>query len=168
MSMAAGEYVSVSSQSDTEQADLAREKSELLEDPEAETEELTQLYVKRERCRAQGRATTHEQGCVGRACSRRAWSVRNHLGEAGAGCPHVSREFLRWSGGASRSRAAVTVKPSDPNCFRGVAVFLALLGLLGARTGGAAIFKPIIRVTFWGALAMAVTAGIGALVGTVV
>ena len=122
MSMAAGEYVSVSSQSDTEQADLAREKRELLEDPEAETEELTQIYVQRgvERDVARS-ATADEQGCVGRACSRRAWSVRDHLGEAGAGRPHVSREFLHWSGGASRSRAAVTIKPPDPNCFRGVA-----------------------------------------------
>jgi vacuolar iron transporter family protein len=65
----------------------------------------------------------------------------------------------------------VLLSPSSlliPIVSAGSLVFLALLGLLGARTGGAAIFKPIIRVTFWGALAMAVTAGIGALVGTVV
>ena len=58
--------------------------------------------------------------------------------------------------------------PPVPYRFRGVVAFLALLGLLGARTGGAAILKPIVRVTFWGALAMALTAGIGAIVGTVV
>jgi VIT1/CCC1 family predicted Fe2+/Mn2+ transporter len=76
-----------------------------------------------------------------------------------------------FSIGAAAPLALVLLSPSNlliPIVSAGSLVFLALLGLLGARTGEAAIFKPIIRVTFWGALAMAVTAGIGALVGTVV
>jgi VIT1/CCC1 family predicted Fe2+/Mn2+ transporter len=76
-----------------------------------------------------------------------------------------------FSIGAAAPLALVLLSPTTlliPIVSAGSLVFLALLGLLGARTGGAAIFKPIIRVTLWGALAMAVTAGIGVLVGTVV
>ena len=171
MSMAAGEYVSVSSQSDTEQADLAREKSELLEDPEAETEELTQIYVKR-----------GVERDVARKVARQLMSkdalgahARDELGLSEITSARPVQATLtsatNFSVGAAAPLALVLLSPSNlliPIVSAGSLVFLALLGLLGARTGGAAIFKPIIRVTFWGALAMAVTAGIGALVGTVV
>ena len=124
MSMAAGEYVSVSSQSDTEQADLAREKRELLEDPEAETEELTQIYVKRGVERDVARKVArqlmskdalgaHARDELGLSEITSARPVQAALTSAAS--------FSDWSGGASRSRAAVTVKPPDPNCFRGVA-----------------------------------------------
>ena len=172
MSMAAGEYVSVSSQSDTEQADLAREKRELLEDPEAETEELTQIYVKR-----------GVERDVARKVARQLMSkdalgahARDELGLSEITSARPVQAALTsaasFSIGAAAPLALVLLSPSNnlliPIVSAGSLVFLALLGLLGARTGGAAIFKPIIRVTFWGALAMAVTAGIGALVGTVV
>jgi len=171
MSMAAGEYVSVSSQSDTEQADLAREKSELLEDPEAETEELTQIYVKRGVKRDVARKVARQ------LMSKDALGAhaRDELGLSEITSARPVQAALTsaasFSVGAAAPLALVLLSPSNlliPIVSAGSLVFLALLGLLGARTGGAAIFKPIIRVTFWGALAMAVTAGIGALVGTVV
>ena len=170
MSMAAGEHVSVSSQSDTEQADLAPEKREILEDPEAETEELTQIYVKR-----------GVERDVARKVARQLMS-KDALGahaETSLVCQRSPRpgrcrpptSAASFSIGAAAPLALVLLSPSNlliPVVSAGSLVLLALLGLLGARTGGAAVFKPIIRVTFWGALAMAVTAGIGALVGTVV
>jgi hypothetical protein len=92
-----------------------------------------------------------------------------HLGKAYLGGTHLSGNVLRWSRGTPRYRAALAVEPSDPDCCcsRGVAL-PSRPGFLGAKTGGAAILTPIVRVTFWGALAMAMTAGIGAIVGTVV
>ena len=169
--MAAGEYVSVSSQSDTEQADLAREKRELLEDPAAETEELTQIYVKRGVARDVARKVAQQ------LMSKDALGAhaRDELGLSEITSARPVQAALTsaasFSIGAAAPLALVLLSPPNlliPIVSAGSLVFLALLGLLGARTGGAAIFKPIIRVTFWGALAMAVTAGIGALVGTVV
>jgi vacuolar iron transporter family protein len=171
MSMAAGEYVSVSSQSDTEQADLAREKRELLEDPEAETEELTQIYVKR-----------GVERDVARKVARQLMSkdalgahARDELGLSEITSARPVQAALTsaasFSIGAAAPLALVVLSPSNlliAIVSAGSLVFLALLGWIGARTGGAAILKPIMRVTFWGALAMAMTAGIGALVGTVI
>jgi VIT1/CCC1 family predicted Fe2+/Mn2+ transporter len=153
------------------QADLAREKRELLEDPKAETEELTQIYVKR-----------GVERDVARKVARQLMSkdalgahARDELGLSEITSARPVQAALTsatsFSIGAAAALALVLLSPSNlliPIVSAGSLVFLALLGLLGARTGGAAIFKPIIRVTFWGALAMAVTAGIGALVGTVV
>jgi VIT1/CCC1 family predicted Fe2+/Mn2+ transporter len=171
MSMAAGEYVSVGSQSDTEQADLEREKRELLEDPEAEKEELAQIYVKR-----------GVELDVARKVARQLMTkdalgahARDELGISEITSARPVQAALTsaatFSIGAAAPLALVLLSPTTlliPIVSAGSLVFLALLGLLGARTGGAAIFKPIIRVTLWGALAMAVTAGIGVLVGTVV
>src|SRR4029077_18159013 len=171
MSMAAGEYVSVSSQSDTEQADLAREKRELLENPEAETEELTQIYVKRGVERDVARKVARQlmsKDALG-AHARDELGLSEITSASPVQVPLPSA--ASFSVGAAAPLALVLLSPSNlliPIVAAGSLLFLALLGLLGARTGGAAIFKPIIRVTFWGALAMAVTAGIGALVGTVV
>jgi VIT1/CCC1 family predicted Fe2+/Mn2+ transporter len=171
MSMAAGEYVSVSSQSDTEQADLAREKRELAEDPEFEKEELTQIYVGRgveigvarqvaQQLMAKDALGAHARDELGISEITSARPVQAALTSAAT-----------FSAGAAAPLALVLLSPSSfviPVVSGGSLVSLALLGLLGARTGGAEVFKPIVRVTFWGALAMALTAGIGAIVGTVV
>ena len=171
MSMAAGEYVSVSSQSDTEQADLARERRELAEDPEFEKEELAQIYVARgvevELARqvalqlmAKDALGAHARDELGMSEITAARPVQAALTSAAT-----------FSMGAAAPLAMVLLSPSSlliPIVAAGSLLFLAVLGFLGAKTGGAAILTPIVRVTFWGALAMAVTAGIGAVVGTVV
>jgi VIT1/CCC1 family predicted Fe2+/Mn2+ transporter len=171
MSMAAGEYVSVSSQSDTEQADLAREKSELLDDPEFEKEELAQIYVER------GVNAELARQVAGQLMAKDALGAhaRDELGISETTSARPVQAALTsaatFSVGAAAPLALVLLAPSTfliPIVSVGSLAFLALLGLLGARTGGAALFKPIVRVTFWGALAMALTAGIGAIVGTVV
>jgi vacuolar iron transporter family protein len=171
MSMAAGEYVSVSSQSDTERADLAREKGELAEDPEFEKEELAQIYVGRgveigvarqvaQQLMAKDALGAHARDELGISEITSARPVQAALTSAAT-----------FSAGAAAPLALVLLSPSSfiiPVVSGGSLVSLALLGLLSARTGGAEVFKPIVRVTFWGALAMALTAGIGAIIGTVV
>ena len=171
MSMAAGEYVSVSSQSDTEQADLAREGRELSEDPEFEKEELAQIYVARGvepqlarqvalQLMAKDALGAHARDELGISEITTARPIQAALTSAAT-----------FSVGAAAPLALVLLSPATlliPTVSAGSLLFLALLGFLGAKTGGAEILKPIVRVTFWGALAMAVTAGIGAIVGTVV
>jgi VIT1/CCC1 family predicted Fe2+/Mn2+ transporter len=171
MSMAAGEYVSVSSQADTEQADLARERRELSEVPEAEKEELAQIYVARGvepqlarqvavQLMAKDALGAHARDELGISEITTARPIQAALTSA-----------VTFSVGAAAPLALVLLSPSSlliPVVSAGSLLFLALLGFLGARTGGAKILKPIVRVTFWGALAMAVTAGIGAIVGTVI
>lgn len=171
MSMAAGEYVSVSSQSDTEYADLARERRELVDEPELEKEELSQLYVARgveaglarqvaQQLMAKDALGAHARDELGISEISTARPVQAALASAAT-----------FSVGAAAPLALVLVSPSNwllPIVSAGSLVFLALLGMIGARTGGADILKPTIRVTFWGAFAMALTAGIGAIVGKVV
>jgi VIT1/CCC1 family predicted Fe2+/Mn2+ transporter len=171
MSMAAGEYVSVSSQSDTEQADLAKERRELAEDPKFEKEELAQIYVARgvevELARqvalqlmAKDALGAHARDELGMSEITSARPIQAALTSAAT-----------FSVGAAAPLALVLLSPSAlliPIVAAGSLLFLAVLGFLGAKIGGAAILTPIVRVTFWGALAMAVTAGIGAIVGTVV
>jgi VIT1/CCC1 family predicted Fe2+/Mn2+ transporter len=171
MSMAAGEYVSVSSQSDTEQADLARERAELETKPAFEREELTQIYVKRgiepylarqvaDQLMAKDALGAHAQDELGISKKTTARPVLAALTSAAT-----------FAVGAVLPLAMVLVSsPATliPAVSGASLLFLALLGAVGARTGGATIWKAAIRVTFWGALAMALTAGIGALVGTVV
>lgn len=171
MSMAAGEYVSVSSQSDTEKADLSREKRELAEDPEFEKEELAQIYMERGlnadlarqvalQLMAKDALGAHARDELGISEITTARPVQAALTSAGT-----------FSIGAAAPLALVLLAPSGtiiPVVSVGSLAFLALLGWLGAKTGGAAVLKPILRVTFWGALAMVLTAGIGAIVGTVV
>jgi VIT1/CCC1 family predicted Fe2+/Mn2+ transporter len=171
MSMAAGEYVSVSSQSDTEMADLAREKRELLEDPEFEKEELAQIYVKR----GVEADLAHQVAVQLMAKDALGAHARDELGISEITTAKPVQAALTsaatFSVGAAAPLALVLLSPSDliiPAVSIGSLAFLALLGFLGARTGGAAVLKPVLRVTFWGALAMAITAGIGAIVGTVV
>jgi vacuolar iron transporter family protein len=171
MSMAAGEYVSVSSQSDTEMADLAREKRELLEDPEFEKKELAQIYVERGVRPDLARQVAVEL----MAKDALGAHARDELGISEITTARPIQAALTsaatFSVGAAAPLALVLLSPSNftiPAVSIGSLVFLALLGFLGARTGGAAVWKPVLRVTFWGALAMAITAGIGAIVGTVV
>lgn len=171
MSMAAGEYVSVSSQSDTEQADLAKERRELAEDPDFEKEELAQIYVARgvevglarevaQQLMAKDALAAHARDELGMSEITAARPIQAALTSA-----------TTFSAGAAAPLALVLFSPGGlliPAVSAGSLIFLAVLGYLGAKTGGAAVITPIIRVTFWGALAMAVTAGIGAVVGTVV
>ncbi len=171
MSMAAGEYVSVSSQADTEQADLARERAELASQPEFEREELTQIYVKRgltpelarqvaQQLMAKDALGTHARDELGISEVTAARPIQAALASAAT-----------FAVGAALPLALVLVLPPSAMVI-GVSaaslVFLALLGAIAARTGGADVVKAATRVTFWGALAMALTAAIGALFGTVV
>jgi vacuolar iron transporter family protein len=171
MSMAAGEYVSVSSQSDTELADLEREKRELLEDPAFEKEELARIYAARgvelslarkvaEQLMAKDALGAHARDELGISDISTARPVQAALASAAT-----------FSLGAAAPLVLTLLSPLPwllPIVSIGSLVFLALLGMIGAKTGGAAIFRPTIGVVFWGALAMALTAGIGALVGRAV
>lgn len=170
MSMAAGEYVSVSSQSDTEKADLARERRELSENPQAEHEELAEIYVKRgiDRTTAQQVArqlmardplTAHARDELGISEITTARPVQAALTSA-----------VMFSVGAAMPLLMVVVSPANvlvPAVSAASLGFLALLGAIGAKAGGANLVRATIRVTFWGALALAVTAGIGKLFGTI-
>ena len=171
MSMAAGEYVSVSSQSDTEQADLAKERAELAAMPEAELEELTEIYVKRGLDRALA-VEVARQFTAGNALAAHA---RDELGISETMTARPVQAALTsaatFAAGAALPLLAAVISPPNlviPAVSAASLVFLALLGALGARTGGASVTKGAIRVAFWGVVAMAVTAAIGALFGTVV
>ncbi|MGB9142820.1 MAG: VIT family protein [Aestuariivirga sp.] len=171
MSMAAGEYVSVSSQYDTEQADLARERAELANQPEFEREELAQVYVKRgvdlklarqvaDQLMAKDALGAHARDELGISEVTTARPIQAAFTSAAT-----------FSVGAAMPLLMVVVAPrSSLVAVVSIAslAFLALLGAIGARAGGAGVVKATARVTFWGAMAMALTAGIGALVGTAV
>ena len=171
MSMAAGEYVSVSSQADTEQADLARERLELESQPDLEREELAQLYVKRgvdidlarrvaEQLMQKDALEAHAREELGISEITTARPIMAALTSA-----------LTFAVGAMMPLAMVWLAPANQLVWLVSAaslLFLALLGAIGAKAGGADVLKATIRVTFWGAFAMALTAGIGALVGTAV
>ena len=171
MSMAAGEYVSVSSQTDTEQADLAKERRELAEEWPAEVDELTSIYVKRglapelarqvaESLMAKDALAVHAREELGITETMQARPIQAAVASA-----------LTFAVGAALPLLLALLTPPSlvvPVVSGGTIVFLALLGGVGARTGGANMLKGAVRVTFWGALALAVTAGIGALFGTVV
>ena len=170
MSMSAGEYVSVSSQSDTEQADLARERKELRQDPKGELDELTEIYVKRGLDQSLARQVA--QQLMGKdALTAHA---RDELGisEITAARPVQAAltSAATFSVGAAMPLLMVVVSPANvlvPVVSAASLGFLALLGAIGARAGGANVLRATARVTFWGALAMALTAGIGKLFGTV-
>jgi len=171
MSMSAGEYVSVSSQSDTEQADLTRECKELSQDPKGELDELTEIYVKRGLDQSLARQVA--QQLMGKdALTAHA---RDELGisEITAARPVQAAltSAATFSVGAAMPLLMVVVSPANvlvPVVSAASLGFLALLGAIGARAGGANVLRATARVTFWGALAMALTAGIGKLFGTVV
>ena len=169
MAMAAGEYVSVSSQADTEKADLALEQKGLDEDHEAEREELAEIYVERgldaelarevaRQLMAHDALGAHARDEIGISEILTARPLQAAFASAasfviGAAMPLVSAVF------APEAYLGPMVAGTS-------VVFLAILGAIAARAGGAGIVKGAIRVLFWGALAMAVTAGIGSLFGT--
>lgn len=168
MSMAAGEYVSVSSQSDTEKADIARETAELAGDPEAERRELAGIYESRglepdlarqvaEQMMAHDALGAHARDELGISEVMMARPIQAALTSA-----------VTFAVGAALPLVAVVLAPVGavtPVVAGTTLAALALLGLAGARTGGAAALRPVVRVVFWGAVALAVTAGIGALFG---
>jgi VIT1/CCC1 family predicted Fe2+/Mn2+ transporter len=168
MSMAAGEYVSVSSQADTERADLERERGELAADPEHEHEELAAIYVGRGldaglACTVAAQLMAHdalgahardELGISGRLSAR---PLQAALASAGT-----------FSVGAVLPLLVVLLVPVSALVWAvagSALLFLALLGSLSGGAGGASVVRAAVRVTFWGALAMALTAGVGALFG---
>ena len=171
MSMAAGEYVSVSSQSDTEQADLARERAELRDNPAFELAELTEVYVGR------GLRPALAEQVARQLMAKDALGAhaRDELGisEVTAARPVQAAltSAATFAVGAAMPLLMVVVSPVGaliPAVSVASLGFLALLGAIGARAGGANVLRGTARVTFWGALAMALTAGIGALFGTAV
>ncbi len=171
MSMAAGEYVSVSSQSDTEHADLARERKELSENVEFEQQELTEIYVKR------GLDQTLARQVAQQLMAKDALGAhaRDELGISEITTARPIQAALTSAAtfalGAAMPLFMVIVSPANtlvPIVSTASLGFLALLGAIGARAGGANVLRATARVTFWGALAMALTAGIGKMFGTVV
>jgi VIT1/CCC1 family predicted Fe2+/Mn2+ transporter len=171
MSMAAGEYVSVSSQADTESADLNRERAELSANPEWERDELTAIYVKRGLDEALARQVAEQlmaRDAVGA-------HYRDELGISDTTAARPLQAALAsaatFAVGAAMPLGMVLVAPAGsliPAVVAASIVFLALLGGLGAYAGGAPVVKAAARVTFWGAAAMALTAWVGAMFGAAV
>jgi VIT1/CCC1 family predicted Fe2+/Mn2+ transporter len=171
MSMAAGEYVSVHSQADTEKADLTRERAELALDPAAERRELTAIYVTRgldqglaqqvaEQLMKHDAIGAHARDELGISEILNARPVQAALASAAS-----------FAVGAVLPLAVTALAPAQgmiPWVSGTSLVFLALLGAMAARVGGASAWTGAGRVTFWGALAMAITAGVGALFGAIV
>ncbi len=171
MSMAAGEYVSVSSQSDSERADLETERQALEESPEAELEELAEIYVGR------GIEPGLARQVAGQLMDHDALAAhaRDELGMTETSGARPIQAALTsaasFSVGGALPLAAAALLPATqtiPLVAVATLASLALLGAASARAGGAGTLKAMTRVTLWGAIAMTVTAAIGALVGTVV
>ncbi len=171
MSMAAGEYVSVSSQADAEKADLARETKELASDPEAERDELTGIYLRRGLDSATSRTVAlqlMEKDALGA-------HARDELGISDLTAARPIQAALAsatsFAIGAVAPLLVAFVTPTAwvaATVSASALVFLAVLGVVGAKAGGAEPWRAATRVTFWGAMAMAVTAGIGRLIGVAV
>jgi VIT1/CCC1 family predicted Fe2+/Mn2+ transporter len=168
MSMAAGEYVSVSSQADTENAELGRERQELKDDIEGERQELADIYVKR------GVAPDLARQVAAQLMAKDALGAhaRDELGISEITVARPVQAALTsaatFAAGASMPLIATFLAPPGwiiPVVTTASLVTLAALGAIGARAGGANEWRAAARVTFWGAFAMALTAGIGALVG---
>ncbi len=168
MSMAAGEYVSVSSQADTERADLDRESKELLENPEQEHAELMAIYVKRglDAALASNVATQLMQHDALGAHGRDELGISDTLAARPVQAALASAST--FAVGAALPLLIVLLFPVSALMWAvsgSSLLFLALLGSLAARAGGAPVVASATRVTFWGALAMALTTGVGALFG---
>lgn len=171
MSMAAGEYVSVSSQSDTERADLSRERQELAIDESSEQKELALIYVERgldpilaqqvaEQLMVHDALGAHARDELGISDSLAARPIQAAFASAGS-----------FAIGAAMPLLTVLVAPEArlmPVVFGSSLIFLTVLGVLAARVGGAPVMTSAVRVVFWGAIAMGLTAAVGALFGTVV
>lgn len=168
MSMAAGEYVSVSSQADTERADLERERKELATDAKFEHEELAAVYVKRGLDEALAKQVASQL----MAHDSLAAHARDELGISDMTTARPVQAALASAGtfavGAAMPLLTVLIAPGSvliPVVIGTSVLFLAVLGGFGAHAGGAPVLKAALRVTFWGVLAMALTAGVGALFG---
>jgi VIT1/CCC1 family predicted Fe2+/Mn2+ transporter len=169
MSMAAGEYVSVSSQADTEKADLARERRELSESPEAELDELQRIYVDRglepelarrvaEQLTAHDVLAAHARDELGITEAQAARPIQAALASAAT-----------FSLGAALPLMIAVLAPQRliiPLVSAGSLMCLAVLGAVAAHAGGASRVRGAVRVTFWSALALALTAGVGRIFGT--
>ncbi len=171
MSMAAGEYVSVSSQTDAERADLSRERRELAETPDAELEELTGIYE------ARGLSRDLAEKVAVQLTERDALGshARDELGISATVTAHPTQAALVSAmtfavGAVVPLLVAMLAPPAQIVPFVAVATLLslAILGGLGATAGGAGVLRGALRVTFWGALAMAATALVGSLFGVTV
>jgi len=171
MSMAAGEYVSVSSQADSEAADLNRERRELSDDRLNEIAELTQIYVNR------GVEPNLARDVAIQLMAKDALAAhaRDELGisETIAARPLQAAftSALTFASGAALPLLAVMIAPQThviATVFAFSLLMLAGLGALGARLGGASILKPSLRVSFWGAFAILITAAIGTVMGKAV
>jgi VIT1/CCC1 family predicted Fe2+/Mn2+ transporter len=171
MSMAAGEYVSVSSQSDTEAADLDRERKELAETPEAELSELQGIYEKR------GLDPSLAMQVAEQLTSRNALAAHAHdelgISEITTARPVQAAlaSAATFAVGAALPLGIAAIVPIERTVLAVSAlslVFLAVLGFLAARAGGARVLRGTVRVTFWGALAMLFTALVGKMFGAVV
>ena len=168
MSMAAGEYVSVSSQADSERADMAREGKELAANPVQEHEELASIYVKRglDRPLASQVATQLMSHDALGAHSRDELGISDSLAAKPVQAAFASA--ASFAVGAALPVVVVLMVPTAALMWSLVAsslIFLVLLGLLAARAGGAPLLPSVLRVSFWGSLAMGVTAAVGALFG---
>jgi VIT1/CCC1 family predicted Fe2+/Mn2+ transporter len=168
MSMASGEYVSVSSQSDSEKADIAREGRELLENRVAETKELAEIYVRRG-LDTELAMTVAEKLMIHDALGAH---TRDELGISDMTAARPAQAALASAAAfAAGAAPPLLIALVTPTGFETATVsiaslaFLVVLGVVGARAGGAGMMKAAVRVAFWGALAMAVTAGIGAIFG---
>jgi VIT1/CCC1 family predicted Fe2+/Mn2+ transporter len=169
MSMAAGEYVSVHSQADTEHADIEREIAELRMDDKGEHEELAEIYVGRgldpklakqvaDQLMAHDAIGAHARDELGITENLRARPIQAAFASAA----------IALGGAMPLLVAALAPEPSIVYSVSGTSLlFLAFLGAFAARAGGAELLPGAIRITFWGALAMGITAGVGALFGTV-
>lgn len=171
MSMAAGEYVSVSSQADTEEADMVRERHELASQPDEELAELAAIYEQRgltpelahqvaEQMMAKGAFEAHARDELGLTSHVMARPVQAAFTSA-----------VTFASGAALPLAVALLSPSGTATWTvsiACLIGLAVLGAIGARAGGASIWKPTIRVVFCGVVAMATTAGIGSLIGRAV
>ena len=171
MSMAAGEYVSVSSQSDSEEADLARERAELAAQPVLEQQELAAIYVKRglssdlagqvaRQLMDHDALGAHARDELGISVAMRANPIQAAWASAAS-----------FAAGAALPLLAAVASPPEqliPVVAVSSLFVLTALGALAAHTGGAPVLRASLRVSFWGALAMAITAGVGALFGTIV
>ena len=171
MSMAAGEYVSVSSQADSEAADLKREQRALSERPAEEKEELAHIYEDR------GLKPKLAQQVAGQLMAKDALDAhaRDELGLNEAAKPNpiqaACASAVSFSVGAALPTLAAFLAETSLVVIvvpAAALIFLIALGAVGARAGGAPVIRPALRVGFWGALAMAVTAGIGAVIGRAV
>lgn len=171
MSMAAGEFVSVSSQADTEKADLAREREELRRFPDSELRELAGIYAKRGVEPALAREVAQQLMAKDALVAH----ARDELGisEIATARPVLAAltSAATFSGGAAMPLVAAILSPAGLTLIVvsiGSPIFLAALGAIGARIGGAPVLRATLRVTFWGAIAIAITAGIGKLFGAIV